>query len=211
MINYLKGQIVFRHENSPSGCNVTIEVNNIGYLVLTNRRILNQLPLEGEIATIFTSLIHKEDAMYLCGFSSREDRDLFNLLQSVSGIGIKSALLMLEEMDYNELISAVITGDHKAISRAKGVGPKLAQRVILELKDKMTNWRDKVEMSQIESIKIEGVSSKESYTEAESVLLSLGYSKKEAIDSLKVALGKCENAGNSEELLRHALHWLALQ
>lgn len=209
MINYLKGTLVSKQETSPTGCNLTIEVNNIGYLVQTNRRVLSALPETGESAVVYTSLIHKEDTMYLCGFEAREDRDLFNLLQSVSGIGVKSALLMLDELGYEDLINSVISGDDKALSRAKGVGPKLAKRVILELKDKMTNWRDKLEVSQLESSSEIKADNRASYLEAESVILSLGYTRKEASDGLKHALSACSNPENSEDLLKYALQWLA--
>jgi len=209
MINYLKGILVSKVENGPSGSNITVEVNNIGYLVSTNKRVISFLPDLNENVMIFTSLIHKEDSMYLCGFNSRDDRDLFNILQSVSGIGTKVALLLLDEFSSYELVSAVIRGDDKALSRTKGVGPKLAQRIILELKDKMTNWRDKLRPSEIKSGNVDASETKESYMEAESVLYSLGYSRDEAQKGLEKALSQAQNKDNSEELLRHALHWLA--
>lgn len=211
MINYLKGILVSKVENSPSGCNIIIEVNNIGYLISTNKKVVSNLPDVGETVIIHTSLIHKEDAMYLCGFDTREDRDLFNILQSVSGIGTKVALALLGELGACELVSAVIRGEDKALSRTKGVGPKLAQRIILELKDKMTNWRDKVEYIQVSDRKFETSQDKESYVETESVLLSLGYSKNEIDESMEKALLKAKNKNDAEELLRLALQWLACQ
>ena len=138
MINYLKGILISKVEDGPFGCNITVEVNNIGYLITTNKKVVSLLPEEGNIVTIYTSLIHREDSMSLCGFSTREDKDLFNILQSVSGIGVKVALLLLGELGAYNLVSAVISGDVKALSKTKGVGPKLAQRIILELKEKMT-------------------------------------------------------------------------
>lgn len=209
MINYLKGILVSKVESGPSGSNITVEVNNIGYLISTNKRVISLLPDLNENVMIFTSLIHKEDIMYLCGFNSRDDRDLFNILQSVSGIGTKVALLLLDEFSSYDLVSVVIRGDDKALSRTKGVGPKLAQRIILELKDKMTNWRDNIKPSDIKSSGSDASESKESYREAESVLYSLGYSRDEAQKGLEKALSQAQNKDNSEELLRHALQWLA--
>lgn len=209
MISYLKGILVSKIENSPSGCNITIEVNNIGYSVLTNVRTVTSLPEIGGEAIIHTSLVHKEDAMYLCGFANREDRDLFNILQTVSGIGTKVALLLLGELGAYELISAVISGNDKALSKTKGVGPKLAQRLILELKDKMINWRGKTDFIETAAPKLESGKAKESYLEAESVLLSLGYSAKEAKESLENALAKTNSQKDPEELLKLALQWLA--
>ncbi len=211
MFNYLKGKLVSKTEDSPTGCNITVEVNNIGYFLLTNKRVISSLPDEGEDIIIYASLIHREDTMYLCGFNTREDRDLFVILNSVSGIGTKVALTIMGELSAYDLVNAVISDDDKAISRAKGVGTKLARKVILELKDKMMNWRDKM------SLKCAHVSGAgepavtESYIEAESVLLSLGYTKKEASESLKEAISCVANKDDSEEILRIALQWLAGQ
>lgn len=211
MINYLKGILVSKVEDGPFGCNITVEVNNIGYLVVTNKKVVSLLPEEGNIVTIYTSLIHREDNMSLCGFNTREDRDLFNILQSVSGIGVKVALMLLGELGAYNLVNAVISSDAKALSRTKGVGPKLAQRIILELKDKMTNWREKVVLKPSEIAKTEDAEVSESYIEAETVLLSLGYTKKESAEGLKKALSSASNKDNSEELLRIALQWLVSQ
>lgn len=209
MINYLKGTITYISKNTSSGCSITVEVNNIGYQVLTSKKAVDNLAISEEIVTIHTSLIHKEDAMYLCGFLTREDRDLFNILQSVSGIGTKVALTLLGELGAQELISAVIRGDDKTLSRTKGVGPKLAQRVILELKDKMTNWRDRIEPESIKSLKFENQENRESYLETQSVLLSLGYLNDEINQSLEHALNIAKDKGDAEELLRIALQWLS--
>ena len=209
MINYLKGILISKVEDGPFGCNITVEVNNIGYLVVTAKKTVSSLPEEGETVTIYTSLIHREDNMSLCGFKTREERDLFNILQSVSGIGVKVALLLVGEMGAYNLVSAVIGGDAKSISKTKGVGPKLAQRIILELKDKMTNWREKITLTSTETVKTEDEAEiTESWIEAETVLLSLGYTKKEASDSLKQAVSIAKNKDDSEELLRCALQCL---
>lgn len=208
MINYLKGILISKVEDGPFGCNITVEVNNIGYLVTTNKKVVSLLPEEGNIVTIYTSLIHREDNMFLCGFNAREDRDLFNILQSVSGIGVKVALLLLGELGAYNLVSAVISGDVKALSKTKGVGPKIAQRIILELKDKMMNWREKVVLKPSEINKIDDIEITESYIEAETVLLSLGYTKKESAESLKNILPLAKNKNDSEELLRLSLQWL---
>lgn len=208
MINYLKGSLVLKNENSPSGCNITVEVNNIGYLVLTNKRVIKALPDINSEVVIYTSLVHREDYMYLCGFNTHEDRDLFNILQSVSGIGTKVALLLLEN-GAHDLVNAVIGADVKALTKTKGVGPKLAQRVILELRDKMTNWRDSADYSDVPAPQFDSYETKESYLETESVLLSLGYTKAEVSESLEKAIAKSRDKSDSEELLRLALQWLA--
>ena len=85
----------------------------------------------------YTSLIHREDSMSLYGFFNKESRDIFQILLSVSGVGAKMALALLNECEVCDLISFVIDGNFKELTRAKGVGPKLAQKIILELKDKV--------------------------------------------------------------------------
>lgn len=208
MYNYLKGQLVSKVEASPTGCHITVDVNNIGYLIQTNTRTITELPDEGEIVTVYVSLIHREDALFLCGFSAREDRDLFNLLTTVSGVGTKVALAIMGEFSAHELVDAVLCGDDRAISRTKGVGPKLAQKIIIELKDKMTGWRDKVAVKSVAGAK--GNASVEA-EEAESVLISLGYTKKEIQDSMGIALSRAQDKKDAEELIRIALQWLAAQ
>lgn len=203
MFNYLKGQLVSKVEAGPAGCNLTLEVNNIGYFILTNRRVLCALPDIGETATIYTTLIHREDAMLLCGFDTREERDLFNLLNSVSGVGTKVALAIMGELGAHGLVSAVLGQDTKAISAAKGVGPKLAGKIILEIKDKMTSWRDKIPLESPE--KTESITPE--MQEAETVLLSLGYTRKESQEAIKRALG----SNDTEEIIRISLQWLAAQ
>lgn len=211
MINYLKGQLVSKVEDSPTGCNITVEVNNIGYFVLTNKRVINNLPSEGENVIIYTALIHREDAMFLCGFNTREDRDLFVILNSVSGIGTKVALTIMGEMSAYNLVNAVISDNDKAISKAKGVGTKLARKVILELKDKMMNWRDKVSAECPVTNQGDGMQTAENCVEAESVLLSLGYTRKEVAQALKKAISSTESPDDVEEILRKALQWLSGQ
>ena len=149
--------------------------------------------------------------MILCGFLNREDRDIFNILLSVSGVGMKVALVLLDEFSGYDLISAVIRGDFKELSRAKGVGSKLAQKIILELKDKLINWQKSspVDVSDISSTQRE--MSEESLSEAQAVLLSLGYSVAEAKGAIKMACQSVTKSDSSEEILKEALRYLAME
>lgn len=203
MINYLKGKLVSKVSNSPQGSNITVEVNGIGYLIQVNSRVIKNLPMIDSEVQIFTSLVHREDAMLLCGFIKNEDRDLFNVLQSVSGVGTKMALMLLAEMNALELMQAVLSENIKALTKTKGVGPKLAQRLILELKDKLKAWRGEfdVEMSEVCTPQIKS----ESFEEAQSVLLALGYTQKEINEGLCTAVEKQGKDATSEELLKVAL------
>jgi Holliday junction DNA helicase RuvA len=203
MINYLKGKLVSKTLNSPQGSSITVEVNGIGYLVLVNSRSINNLPDVDSDVQIFTSLVHKEDVMFLCGFVKHEDRDLFNILQSVSGVGTKMALTLLDEMNALELMQAVLTEDTKALSRTKGVGPKLAKRLVLELKDKLKTWHGAFAQEICESESVCDLP--DSFSEAQSVLLALGYTQSEIDKGLKAAFDRLGKDASSEELLKIAL------
>lgn len=209
MINYLNGILVSKTMNSPQGCYIVIDVNGIGYQVVTNKRVINALGSVDEQVKIFTSLIHKEDAMILCGFADHEDRDLFNILQSVSGIGIKVAMLLLENMTYHELVDALVSGNSKKISQTKGIGPKLAQRIVLELKDKMTNWSRQFDDTIDVKIESDRHVDTAAIEEAQSILLSLGYSSDEIKKGLQTALSKANEPDNFEELIKLALQTIA--
>ena len=124
---------------------------------------------------------------------------------------MKVALVLLDEFSGYDLISAVIRGDFKELSRAKGVGPKLAQKIILELKDKLINWQKSspVDVSDISSTQKE--MSEESLSEAQAVLLSLGYSVAEAKGAIKMACQSVTKSDSSEEILKEALRYLAME
>jgi Holliday junction DNA helicase RuvA len=203
MINYLKGKLVSKISNSPQGSNITVEVNGVEYLIQVNARIIRNLPEINSDIQIFTSLVHREDVMLLCGFLKHEDRDLFNILQSVSGVGTKMALMLLDEMNALGLMQAVLSENVKELSKTKGVGPKLAQRLILELKDKLKAFRGclDIEVSEISAPKVQS----ESFEEAQSVLLALGYTQREINEGLCVAIEKLGKDATSEELLKIAL------
>ncbi|MEI7475276.1 MAG: Holliday junction branch migration protein RuvA [bacterium] len=208
MYSYIKGELVHVNENALLGKNITVEANNIGYQINTNDKTIIKLGEIGQEVKLYVTLIHREDSMALWGFASRDERDLFNILLSVSGVGAKAAMLLLNGLTPSDLIGAVIRSDTKSIVKIKGIGPKIAQRIILELKDKMTNWRD-IQPSKMDIPEISENMSKEGYLEAESVLLSLGYTEDECKVSLSNALSTAENQEDAEELLRLALQWLS--
>ena len=138
---------------------------------------------------------------------SAQERDIFNFLRSVSGVGVKVALSIINELKPLEVISAVVKQDHKALSKTKGIGPKTAQRIILELKDKMLNWRPQVEPEDEEASEYRNI---ESYMEAESVLVSLGYAEEEIAKALRNAFEQIEAKEDTEQLLVIALKTLSV-
>lgn len=208
MYDYIKGVLISKQPPQAKGASLVVECNNIGYSVNTTSRCLSLAGEVGSEIKIYTTLIHREDAMIFCGFLNREDRDIFNILLSVSGVGMKVALVLLDEFSGYDLISSVIRGDYKELSRAKGVGPKLAQKIILELKDKLINWQNNVSVD-VSDITDKQEMSDESISEAQAVLLSLGYSPQEVKDSIKAACKVVIKKDSSEEILKEALSYLA--
>ena len=140
MYDYVKG-ILSAKTHSSKGTYLTVEVSGIGYLLEVTARDFSSLEENGTEIKVYTVLLHREDKMSLCGFLHKEERDIFNILTSVSGVGSKMALTLLDEFQCSELIGFVIQGDYKELTRAKGVGPKLAQKIILELKDKLMSFK----------------------------------------------------------------------
>ena len=137
MFDYFKGIISDKRKTS-KGTFITIDVSGIGYLLEVTEIDFNCTKVdESEMQKVYVLLTHREDAMSLYGFSNKETRDIFQILLSVSGVGAKMAIALLNEFDACDLISLVIDGNFKELTRAKGVGPKLAQKIILELKDKL--------------------------------------------------------------------------
>ncbi|MBO6505437.1 MAG: Holliday junction branch migration protein RuvA [Kordiimonadaceae bacterium] len=117
---------------------VIMDVSGVGYLVSGSSRTLAALPRAGDAAMLHIETIVREDAISLFGFADIQERDLFRLLTSVQGVGAKVALAILSSQSPTELQNAIAAQDKTAVSRAKGVGPKVATRIVTELKDKVT-------------------------------------------------------------------------
>lgn len=201
MFDYFKGYVTDKKRTS-KGAFLTIETNSIGYLLEITEHDFLQFDIdEKNQQKIYVLLTHREDAMSLYGFQNKETRDIFQILLSVSGVGAKMAIALLNEFDACDLISLVIDGDFKELTKAKGVGPKLAQKIILELKDKLM----KTELPKSTS----SLPQSQAVTDTKSVLLSLGYEEKEIEDALKKILSAVEDETNSEEVLRKALTTLS--
>ena len=131
MIGKLKGVVDSLHED-----HLILDVHGVGYVVACSTRTLQRLPRVGEAAMLAIETQVREDAIRLFGFLSDAERDWFRLLQNVQGVGSKVALAILSILPPNELTSAIALQDKASVSRAPGVGPKLAARIVAELKDK---------------------------------------------------------------------------
>ena len=203
MYDYFKGFITDKR-NTAKGTFVSIEVADIGYLLeVTERDFICVETSDSNKTKFYVSLIHREDAMSLFGFSNKETRDIFQILLSVSGVGAKMAIALLNEFDACDLISFVIDGNFKELTRAKGVGPKLAQKIILELKDKLM----KTELPKSTS---QNIPHNQAISDAEAIMLSLGYDENEIEDALSKVITTVIDTSNPEEILRKALTCLSM-
>jgi Holliday junction DNA helicase RuvA len=131
MIARLRGLL-----DSFSADHAVIDVQGVGYLVSASTRTLSQLGAIGDEVVLHTEMLVAEDFIRLVGFSTAEERDWFRLLNSVQGVGARVALAILSALSGDELHRAIASGDNAMVARAQGVGPKLAQRIVNELKDK---------------------------------------------------------------------------
>lgn len=202
MFDYFKGIITDKRKTS-KGFFITLETSNTGYLLESTEIDFSRCTVnEEDIVKVYVQLLHREDSMSLYGFFNKETRDIFQILLSVSGVGAKMALALLNEFDVPELISFVIDGNFKELTRAKGVGPKLAQKIILELKDKLM----KTEFPKSDT----KIANSPAISDAHSIMLSLGYEDKEIEDALSSVISSVENPDNPEEILRKSLTVLSM-
>lgn len=207
MIAYIRGILAY---TEPEESIVVLETGGIGYQILLSGRDLDLLPAAGEEVRLYTYLQVRDDAFVLFGFFTREDRKLFQQLLGVNGIGPKAALGVLTALSADDLRFAVLADDAKAIAKAPGIGIKTAQKLILELKDKLSleeafearleNNKTKVAAGATQDLS-------EARNEAVEALTALGYS---ASESLK-AVRKVEAADGMsvEDILKAALKYIS--
>ena len=177
MIHFVRGKL------DETGTDyIVLDNHGIGYLIYVPSSVLEELPPIGETIRIFTYMYVREDQMTLYGFLTRDDLHIFKLLIGVSGIGPKGALGILSTISPNQLRFAIMAGDSKAISKAPGIGAKTAQKLIIELKDKL-----KLEDVFEEESTPSGTAVLDHNAEKEAMmaLVSLGYSESEAFKALK--------------------------
>ena len=181
---------------------IVIDVSGIGYKIFMSETAIEILGEIGKVIKVHTYLRVREDEMSLYGFNTNEELRMFELLLSVSGIGAKSAITILSNITPYSFAIAVITNDVAKIKSLPGIGPKSAQRIILELKDKI---KTEEEVSQDKSLNItEGIDNAK-LSEAISALQVLGYSKKE----IEKAIQKIDNSLSVEEIIKIGLKNLA--
>lgn len=178
MYEYIKGIYTGINEEY-----IIIENNGIGYKILVSGSTISRLPKVNENVLIYLRQIVREDFIGLYGFFTKEERELFDILLTINGVGAKAALSLLSISSVVNLKYAIATGDEKTIIKAPGIGKKIAQRIILELKDKLDmNFEDSLETAIDTNEKNERV-----LNQALAALVSLGYSEKEAEKAIKIA------------------------
>lgn len=200
MIYCLTGKIVKKSINA-----VVISCGGVGYYVQCPASVAGALPGVGKDATVYTVMSVTENDISLYGFASEEQQACFEMLTGVSGVGPKVGLAILSVMEPDRVALAISAGDHKAFKAASGVGPKLAQRIVLELKDKVAKGF-------VDGISLEDVAGASSSApaaagagQAIAALVSLGYSQSEAA----VAVSKIDATLPVEEIIKLALRGMA--
>lgn len=196
MYAYIKGSLEVKTRGY-----IVIDVNGIGYKIFMSETAIAELGEIGQVVKVHTYLKVKEDEMSLYGFNTNEELRMFELLLSVSGIGAKSAINILSNITPSSFALAVITNDVAKIKELPGIGPKGAQRIILELKDKLNKQQDIEEVEK----QVEKVINTQKYDEAISALQVLGYSKKE----IEKALQEINEELTVEEIIKLGLKNLA--
>ena len=198
MIASLRGELMHMSKDA-----VIIEVGGVGYQVGLSKRHLAELPGVGHEVRLFTHLVHREDAMLLFGFPSLEERELFLLLNSVSGIGAKTALGVLSVLSVSDVVTAVVGNHPTRLAKAPGVGKKTAERIVLELREKLQEWQPHRAAGKTASRT--AVSAAGEPGEVEAALSALGYAEDE-IDEVLSTVGVGPDV---EDTLRRALAHLS--
>lgn len=181
-----------------------LDVGGVGFKCNTSMGTLRSLPRLNETATLYTYLSVREDALDLFGFATQGELNCFKLLIAISGVGAKVAIAILSELTPEDVALAAAAGDVKRFTRANGVGPKLAQRIVLELKDKVKHLSGTGGLT-MGDITPGGASAAGNAAQAVEALVTLGYSPTDAA----AAVGRLDSSLSPEELIRGALQSFA--
>lgn len=193
MFYSLRGKLIYKFENA-----IAIECGGVGYKCFVSMNTASNLPDIGNEIMVYTYLNVREDAMDLFGFLSEEELSCFKMLTSVSGVGAKMGIAILSALNPSQVATSIASEDHKTLTLAQGVGNKLAQRIVLELRDKI----GKISESTFETLgNIKTGTSSSNVQNAAKALSVLGYSQNEA---MKVLSTLDENL-QVEELIKSAL------
>lgn len=194
MISFIKGELNYIGNNF-----IILETGNIGYEIMVPQSVIVDLPKVGEEAKIHTYMYVREDAINLYGFITRDDLEIFKLLITVSGIGPKGAIGILSGLSTDELKYAILADDVKTITKAPGIGHKTAQKLIIELRDKLTIE----EVFSQDKERTTTTSGNDNVGEAAQALVALGYTSTEATRAVRAV--QIEEDASVEDLIKAAL------
>ncbi len=206
MINYLKGKVADVHKGNSSRVTLILEVNQVGYELQILPRLTQRLQ-PGEDVQVFTHQQVREDQIVLYGFGTSAERDLFRQLVSVSGIGAQLAIALLDTLELPDLVQAIVGGNTRVLAKTPGVGAKTAERIALELKNKLAEWRQDAGLTT--SVPVGVIPAIQE--EVEMTLLALGYTGQEVIQALQAVSkdGNMSKNTNAEDWIREAISWLS--
>lgn len=200
MITYIRGELIAIEEEK-----AIVDVNGIGFGIFMPGQAMGMLPAIGEEVKLHTYMNVREDAMQLFGFLTRDDLKVFKLLIGVSGIGPKGGLSILSKLSPDDLRFAVMANDAKAISAAPGIGKKTAEKLIIELKDKL-DIEDVLNKISDSTENMSVNASNEAQAEAVQALVALGYGNTEAVKAVKKV--SVDEYATAEEILKVALKYM---
>jgi Holliday junction DNA helicase RuvA len=206
MIGRLKGVVDSKAEDS-----VILDVQGVGYVVHCSARTLQGLPPAGAAATLAIETQVREDSIKLYGFASVAERDWFRLLQSVQGVGAKVALAVQSVLEPSGLATAIACQDRAAFARAPGVGPRLAARIVAELKDKAPAGAVDSMGSANLAPDLAGIAAQGAAADAISALVNLGYGRSQAAVAVAAALRALGEDAAAGDLIRRGLRELTQQ
>ncbi len=190
--------------DSKTAGELVLSAGGIGYRLISSAAVLSSAPARGETVRVYTWLSVREDALELFGFHSQEEKNLFLRLTGISGIGPRTAMGILNSLPLKDLTLAIVTGDTALLSRAPGVGKKTAQRIALELKDKIS--ADDLQGGWDAALPPAGGGAA---AEAVLALQSLGYTQGEAVRAVTAVRGGVGEPQQADELVRLALRGMA--
>lgn len=206
MIGSLRGTVAAIHRTGTRTV-LLLDVNQVGYELQILPRFVAQIPGMGESIQVFTHLQVREDQSILFGFASLAERDLFRQLIAVSGIGPQLAVALMDTLGLQELVQAIVSSNTRLLSRTPGVGAKTAERIALELRTKLAEWRDQSGLATLPDAGPVGTVQEE----VEMTLLALGYTSSEITKALRVVGQQTAIAktSNTEDWIREAIAWLS--
>lgn len=197
MYAYIKGTLAYKHNDS-----IVVEANGVGYKINTSLSTIESAGPEGSEVKVFTHLYVREDILSLYGFVSQEELGMFELLITVSGVGPKAAVSMISAISPSKFGLAVITDDAKALTRAQGIGSKMAQRIILELKDKIKKEQLAAVSGVLKEQTVSDARSGSKASEAVSALMVLGYT---AVEASRAVSAVYSDDMDIESIIRNSL------